>query len=47
MQEELLKPHLDEAFLDNLVRDQETDTLNFVVSITMLDNEQTEGGDAE
>ena len=43
--EELLKPHIDEAFLDSLARDQETDTLNFVVSITMLDAEQT--GDSE
>ena len=46
-QEELLKPHIDEAFLDNLLRDQDTDTLNFVVSITMLDSEQNGGGDAE
>ncbi len=45
--EELLEPHIDEAFLDNLSRDQETDTLNFVVSITMVDNEQTGGKDAE
>ena len=43
--EELLKPHIDEAFLDSLARDQKTDTLNFVVSITMLDTEQT--GDSE
>ena len=43
--EDLLKPHIDEAFLDNLVRDQETDTLNFVVSITMMDSELI--GDAE
>lgn len=45
--EELLEPHIDEAFLDNLSRDQETDTLNFVVSITMLGNEHTGTGDAE
>ena len=44
-QVELLKPHIDEAFLDNLVRDQETDTLNFVVSITMADNDQDGGAE--
>ncbi|MDA0348653.1 MAG: hypothetical protein O3C20_14765 [Verrucomicrobia bacterium] len=43
--EELLAAHLNEAFLDNLARDQITDTLNFVVSITMSDGEQSEGGD--
>ncbi|MDA9763982.1 MAG: hypothetical protein P8L44_19200 [Opitutales bacterium] len=45
--EELLEPHIDEAFLDNLARDQETDTLNFVVSITMLDSDLTGDEDAE
>lgn len=43
--EALLKPHIDEAFLDNLARDQETDTLNFVVSITMMDSELIGGAE--
>jgi hypothetical protein len=38
--EGLLTPFLDEAFLDNLSRDQITDTLNFVVSITMSDTKK-------
>ncbi|MCB1120071.1 MAG: hypothetical protein KJT03_00865 [Verrucomicrobiae bacterium] len=44
--DELLVPVLDHAFLDNLSRDQNTDTLNFVVSITMSDTKK-DGGDAE
>lgn len=44
-EEELLATYLEEAFLDNLSRDQITDTLNFVVSITMFDSEKAEGGD--
>lgn len=43
--EELLAAHLNEAFLDNLSRDQITDTLNFVVSITMSEGTQSEGSD--
>ncbi|MDA1064883.1 MAG: hypothetical protein O3C43_00105 [Verrucomicrobia bacterium] len=43
--EELLAAHLNEAFLDNLARDQITDTLNFVVSITMSEGTQSEGSD--
>lgn len=42
--EELLASHLDAAFLENLARDQLTDTLNFVVSISMSDTGKTEGG---
>lgn len=34
---ELIADYLDDAFLDNLSRDQVTDTLNFVVSIAMSD----------
>lgn len=41
--DELLLPVLDDAFLDNLSRDQNTDTLNFVVSITMSDAKKMEG----
>ena len=44
--DDLLAPHLDEAFLDSLSRDQTTDTLNFVVSITLSGTDKT-GGDAE
>lgn len=44
-QVELLEPHIDEAFLDNLTRDQETDTLNFVVSITMMESEEDGGAE--
>ena len=44
--DDLLAPHLDEAFLDSLSRDQTTDTLNFVVSITLSETDKT-GGDAE
>ena len=40
--EELLAPHLDDVFLDNLSRDQVTETLNFVVSITLSDTEKAE-----
>jgi hypothetical protein len=40
--EELLALYLDEAFLDNLSRDQNTDTLNFVVSIAMSGTEKKE-----
>jgi hypothetical protein len=36
-EEELIAEYLDDAFLDNLSRDQVTDTLNFVVSIVMSD----------
>ena len=42
-EEELLDPFLDEAFLDNLARDQITDTFNFVVSVSMSDTNKTEG----
>ena len=45
-EQELLEPHIDEAFLDSLSRDQETDTLNFIVSIVMLDDNQS-GEDGE
>lgn len=38
---ELLAKYLDDAFLDNLSRDQVTDTLNFVVSIAMSDTSLT------
>lgn len=38
---ELLAKYLDDAFLDNLSRDQVTDTLNFVVSIIMSDSSLT------
>ena len=42
---ELLEPYIDEAFLDNLARDQETDTLNFVVNVTMMDVEEDGGAE--
>lgn len=41
--EELLAPHLEEAFLDNLTRDQITDTLNFVVSISLSEVGKAKG----
>jgi hypothetical protein len=45
--EQPMSAHLEEAFLDNLSRDQITDTLNFVVSITMSGSEKSEGGDGK
>ncbi|MCZ6675599.1 MAG: hypothetical protein O7C75_21935 [Verrucomicrobia bacterium] len=42
-QEELFTPYLEQAFLENLSRDQASDTLNFTVSITMSDTGKNAG----
>lgn len=42
-EDQLLAPFVEEAFLDNLARDQITDTFNFVVSISMSDTDGIKG----